>query len=153
MRGTVDNCTLFFSFSSPPIYPKPTPVCGVWSTSTEYTSMATDWQAAPFYNGSVAYSINSTSINVRIFAIVFLMTQHLVLAHSALTAQTWEDRHCGGSATASRAHRLGIYEWVGPWLEISATGPSWIMCISTLFSCFVIMCISQSPQPHDLSAC
>lgn len=65
MQGNVADCILHFSFSSPPIYPKPTPMCGVWSSEALYTSSATDWQAVPYYNGSVAYSIADTTFPVR----------------------------------------------------------------------------------------
>ncbi|XP_018012358.1 uncharacterized protein LOC108669519 [Hyalella azteca] len=65
MTGNVADCVLHFSFSGPPIYPKPTPLCGVWSTDTSYTNTASDWQAVPYHNGSVAYAIHDTTFQVR----------------------------------------------------------------------------------------
>ncbi|KAF2367089.1 Immunoglobulin-like domain [Trinorchestia longiramus] len=72
MTGNVADCVLHFSFSGPPIYPKPTPLCGVWSTDTSYVNTATDWQAVPYYNGSVAYSIDGTTFQVKILPVVSL---------------------------------------------------------------------------------
>merc|ERR1719195_1045980 len=63
-EGKVENCRIRFSFNSPPIYPKPSAICGTWTPNGKFQNTAANWAAVPYNNGSVAYSVQNATFLV-----------------------------------------------------------------------------------------
>ncbi|RXG55171.1 hypothetical protein Avbf_18079 [Armadillidium vulgare] len=65
VKHKVENCEIKFSWDAPAVKPKPEVMCGVWSETHGYSLIATKWMATPFYNGSVAYTLDEEKFDVK----------------------------------------------------------------------------------------